>query len=593
MWSVLWTCRIPGEATGENFCLRDSVAYLSWSIAGIIALALAVYRPRFGDVLFQPIEKCAALFARRKALAIVTLGGIAVLSRLALLGIMPVPVPSSHDEFSYLLAADTFAHGRLTNPPHSLWIFLDTFHVLDNPSYASIFPPAQGAVLALGQLLGHPWIGVLLTMAAMCMAVTWMLQQWFPSKWALLGGVLVLLRLDLFTYWLESYFGGAVAAIGGALVMGAFPRILRRQRKADVFLMALGIALLANSRPLEGLVFCFPIAAGLLICSLSKRGPSFRITTVHILFPLISVLSATAVFMGYYNWRVTGNALELPHALYDREYVNFPVLVWQTPGPTFTYANPQFESYFNGWVRNSRVKFSTWAKCVDFWKFFLHGALSIPLLTLPWLIRDRRIRILLLQFCFSAIGLLCVTWFLAHYAAPLTATIFAILVQGMRHLRRWEIGGKQTGVFLTRLVVVLLLVRVSLHLRQQFVGQERWSLSRAKVAAQLQSLPGEQLAVVRYSSQHDAAREWVYNSADIDHSKVVWAREIPGLDPTPLFKYFSNRKVWLVEADSYPVRLRPFDSQSDQQSSLSSQYLPAHSLRPALSRESAADNSSR
>ncbi len=534
---------------------------LGWSIAGaLIAFSLAAYRPLFCDVWCQPVEKFATRFARRKRFVIITVGVAALLSRIALLRIWPIPVPAVHDEFSYLLAADTFAHGKLTNPPHPLWIFLDTFHVLQKPSYASIFPPAQGAVLAVGQLLGHPWIGVLLTMAAMCMAVTWMLQAWFPAKWALLGGILVLFRLGFFTYWLESYWGGAVAAIGGALVMGALPRILRRQRTTDAFLMATGVAILANSRPLESLVFCVPVAASLFAWLLSRRSPPLRITARRVVFPALTILLATAVFMGCYDRRVTGNTFVLPHALYDREYVNFPVFILQTPGPTFKYSNPQFESFFNGWVRDSRVQFSSRMKCLVFWQFFLSGALSIPLVTLPWLMRDRRIRILLLQFCLSALGLLSVTWFLPHYAAPLTATIFALLVQSMRHLRRWEFGGKPMGIFLTRLVVFLVLMRVPIHLWQLPPAGRRWGWSRARVVAQLQSMPEQQLAIVRYSSQHDVQHEWVYNAADIDHSKIVWAREIPGLDPKPLLQYFRNRKVWLVEADSYPVRLRPFDS---------------------------------
>ena len=43
--------------------------------------------------------------------------------------------------------------------------------------------------------------------------------------------------------------------------------------------------------------------------------------------------------------------------------------------------------------------------------------------------------------------------------------------------------------------------------------------------------------------------EYVYNDADIDHARIVWAREVPGESDDPLMMYFRNRDVWLFQPD--------------------------------------------
>lgn len=538
-----------------NFLLRFHFLILA------SLLCLAWFVPRFGDSWFSHVEVFGTRFARKKWAVVVSVALATVLLRVALLWAMPIPVPHIHDEFSYLLAGDTFAHGRLANPPHPMWLFLETFHVLPHPTYASMYPPAQGGVLAFGQVLGNPWIGVLLSMAAMGAAVTWAMQAWLPPRWALLGGVLLLLRIGVISDWMNSYWGGAVAATGGALVIGALPRIRKRLRLGDAVLMALGAALLANSRPLEGLIFCAPVAAAAIAWLFSKQCPAAAVALRRMILPIAVVLIATLGFMAYYNWRVTGSALVFPEALDHRVYVNYPPFLWQAQKPALRYNNPQFEELYNVVSRNTyprSLRISLLRKSHTSWLFFLGSALSISLLAFPWALRDKRIRFLLIQCLWCGLGLLVVVWFYPHYAAPLTATIFMLTVQMLRHLRLWTVRGLPIGVYFTRLVILLLLARVPFSVAYQWENRTfGWNLERAKIVGELGTTTDKHLIIVNYSNHHIVDHEWVYNAADIDRAQIVWARQIPGQSLKPLLEYFHDRRVWILEADTYPFRLLP------------------------------------
>jgi hypothetical protein len=185
--------------------------------------------------------------------------------------------------------------------------------------------------------------------------------------------------------------------------------------------------------------------------------------------------------------------------------------------------------------------------------------LTVPFLTAYRVIRDHRMRLPVFQFAFCFLGFLAVIWFQPNYAAPLAATVYLLLVQAMRHLRQVRLLGQPIGVFLTRIVVILAVNWVVVQAIHHFLNPARdWSMERVQITARLQAQPGRHLIIVRYKPTHNPHHEWVYNAADIDHAKVVWARDIPGIDLQPLLDYFKERQVWLLDADGFHPQLQPF-----------------------------------
>jgi len=566
---------------------REQNITLTFIEGGLTAIFIAASFawPRLCSSWFLRVERWLGRLARKQGIAVVIAGAAGLLLRLAILPWCGIPLPFVPDDFSFLLASDTFSHGRLTNPTPAMWVHFESIHIDMLPTYMSMYFPPQGLVMAASKLLfGNPWFGILIMSALMCAGICWMLQAWLPPTWAFLGGMLAVVHLDLFSYWTNTFHAaGSIAALGGALVLGGLPRFKRRPLFRYALLMAIGIALMFTTRPFESMLLFVPVAASFIRWYfVSQNRPNPAVLLRRLVIPLAIVVGAAA-WLGYYDYRVFGNPLTLPYTVNRATYAIAPYFAWQKPRPEPSYHHDEMrrfyhEDEFDDYMRAHSVAGfvkMTMIKAVIGTLFFTGLAMLPFVFMLRRVCRDQRVRFLVICLLFLSAGMLVEIFLIPHYMAPFTAAIYAVLLQAMRHIRHFKPGDQPVGLALMRFSMLIILVMSGVRLFAQplhlsfpkwpsstwnfsWYGPEVFGKDRAAVEQALEELPGEQLAIVRYSSDHNPQDEWVYNAADIDHSKVIWAREMDPASNRELFQYYGSRKVWLVRPDAQPVAISAY-----------------------------------
>jgi hypothetical protein len=529
--------------------------------------------------ILQTFSRQGPSFAFQTRISVILVAILAFVAAAAVGFLQGIPQPQTHDEFSYLLAADTFLHGRLTNPTHPMWVHFETMHVIHQPSYMSRYMPAQGLFLAMGSMLGgHPIIGVWLSVAFMCAAVCWMLSAWLPTRWALLGGIFAIIHpyFGVGNYWAQSYWGGAVSAGGGALVIGGARYLMLDPRKSYAAALVFGLAILANSRPYEGFILSIPVGLALLIWLIKNRRTSAGAVAIrYILLICLPIGLLTLCGMAYYNFRITGNLGQVPYLLYERTYSASALLIWQHPADKPIYHHRIMEDFHTKFelpyylAKHSIIGFVRVNVAILVMYFFVAmNVLAIPVIgsasqLLGWVWQDRSGRLALLIYSFFALGMMLPSYSLPHYWAPITALNHLFVLQGIRF---WRFRDRRTGQLMLVLVPALCLVLLSINFYHSMTSYDPVvpHIQRAKMLSNLERGNDKHLVLVQYGPHHSFNDEWVFNEADIDAAKVVWARDMGLPKNCELVNYFRDRVIWSIEIDDdkKPVEVQLYPKQS-------------------------------
>jgi hypothetical protein len=406
-----------------------------------------------------------------------------------------------------------------------------------------------------------------------------MLQGWLPPQWALLGGLYCVLRFSVTSYWMESYFGGAVAAIGGALVMGALPRLRRSWSPWLGVVFAVGLGLIANTRAYEGFVFSVPIVIALLwwFGVAWKEGK----VRVSVLVPGLLLFGLIAVGMAYYNWRSTGSPTLPPYMVSQRDYHMTKPFIWQSAYPTRQYRHNIMRVFFayhempdyysrlgQGWLwKMFKERFEA------YYNFFV-WPMFVPALFATWfMLKQRKLRIVSITILLLLAGLLIEQWPPeAHYAAPALGVALLVVIYGLRLLRTYHLKGRPFGSVMVRAAVACVLawafVPWSNALIDPFriLDQAHWQaywmpsqLERARMQNQLLQTPGQHIIFVRFRSRDLGGIFWIYNDPDIANSKVIWAYDMGDAANQQLMQLYPNRTAWIVDKNDYLMLLSRYE----------------------------------
>jgi hypothetical protein len=324
-----------------------------------------------------------------------------------------------------------------------------------------------------------------------------------------------------------------------------------------------GLAVLALSRPFEGLLLSLVPLIGLAVRFLGPARPPAGAVLGRCVVPLALVLGPTVLWMGYYHWRVTEDPLKMPYQAHEDRYGMVPVFVFQPLKPEPPYRHDVQRLTHAVASRDHFLRYRTWDglaamsiyKAQMLWKFFIDLLLTPAWLGLLAAVPRRWTAAAMGAVGLVFLGSLLSTWAMPHYISPITAPMFYLNIQAVRRFRRWGLPGRLYAAVLP--VALAVMVAAQLVVGRGY-PPESWHFQRDTMERALSAGFDRHIVVVRYGPGHETGQEWVYNRADLDGAPVIWAHDMGDDRNQRLLQYFAGRKAWLLELPSATPRPVPY-----------------------------------
>jgi hypothetical protein len=310
-------------------------------------------------------------------------------------------------------------------------------------------------------------------------------------------------------------------------------------------------------------VLCVAAAAGLLWWR-RRAGLDVRsIFAPRVVLPFFLVCLAGFSWLAYYNYRVTGSPWVMPYMVNDRMYAASPMFYFLPAPAEPHYRHEMLRKFWIGWEKLFYVgtRHNPLRVVLAFWEVVPFIASTLVFFSaMAGLLafgKSRKMRVVIGALAALTAALLLEKSWHPHYFSPGAGLLLIPAMYGLRWLR---VSARHESEAAILLFVTCCFLGQTLsdsiteyRTRTPTIRQE----AERKIKAAAHGGDRE-LVIVRYSPDHDPLYEFVFNRADIDHSSIVWARDMGDEKNRELIAYYPNRRVWLLEPDSPSLTVIPY-----------------------------------